>query len=85
MMRGDARRAAPELGDEEAYQRAAAPRRSADQSGTVATRLSQPFAKAGLDVRRPSEAANRLLAVLDQLTPEDSGGFFDYSGARISW
>ena len=55
------------------------------QPGTVATRLSQPFAKAGLDVRRPSEAANRLLAVLDQLTPEDSGGFFDYSGARISW
>ena len=32
MMRGDARRAAPELGDEEAYQRSAAPRRSADQS-----------------------------------------------------
>ena len=53
--------------------------------GTVATRLSQPFSKVGLEVRRPSEAATRLLEVLDRLAPEDSGGFFDYSGARIPW
>ena len=53
--------------------------------GTVATRLSQPFGKAGLDVRAPSEGATRLLRVLDQLPPDDSGGFFDYSGARVPW
>jgi NAD(P)-dependent dehydrogenase (short-subunit alcohol dehydrogenase family) len=53
--------------------------------GTVATRLSRPFAKAGLEVRRPSEVATRLLTVLDQFAPDDSGGFFDYSGARIPW
>jgi NAD(P)-dependent dehydrogenase (short-subunit alcohol dehydrogenase family) len=53
--------------------------------GTVATPLSQPFGKAGLDVRAPSEGATRLLRVLDQLPPDDSGGFFDYSGARVPW
>ena len=53
--------------------------------GTVATGLSRPFSKVGLEVRRPSDAAKGLLAVLDQLAPDDSGGFFDYSGARIPW
>ena len=45
--------------------------------GTVATALSAPFAKRGLNVREPAEAALNLLGVLDQLTPAQSGGFFD--------
>lgn len=53
--------------------------------GTTATRLSQPFAKTGLVVRTPGEAAQRLLAVLDGLTPGDTGGFFDYSGSKLPW
>ncbi len=53
--------------------------------GTTATRLSQPFAKKGLVVRTPGEAAKRLLALLDGLTPEDSGGFFDHSGSKLPW
>lgn len=53
--------------------------------GTVATRLSAPFAKAGLDVMTPEVAASRLLSVAERLEPEDSGGFFDYRGAAIPW
>lgn len=53
--------------------------------GTVATALSQPFAKTGLDVRTPSVAADDLLAVIAKLTPEDSGGFFDQRGDVIPW
>lgn len=51
--------------------------------GTVATGLSQPFAKTGLDVQTPAEAAARILMVLGTLTPADSGGFFDYLGNPI--
>jgi NAD(P)-dependent dehydrogenase (short-subunit alcohol dehydrogenase family) len=51
--------------------------------GTVASPLSQPFAKAGLDVQPPEVAAERLLAVLGALSPEQSGGFFDHQGAPI--
>jgi NAD(P)-dependent dehydrogenase (short-subunit alcohol dehydrogenase family) len=53
--------------------------------GTVATRLSSPFAKAGLDVVAPEIAAARLLSVVERLDPKDSGGFFDYRGASIPW
>ncbi len=53
--------------------------------GTVDTPLSQPFAKAGLTVRPPSVAASELLAVLDSLTPAQSGGFFDYRGQALPW
>ena len=53
--------------------------------GTVATALSAPFGKAGLEVRPPAEAAARMLAVLDALGPADSGGFFDYRGAALPW
>ena len=27
----------------------------------------------------------QLLAVLDQLTPSDSGGFFSWDGSRLPW
>ena len=53
--------------------------------GTVATALSAPFAKAGLEVRPPQEAAQRLLAVLEQLGAADSGGFFNHDGTPLPW
>ena len=53
--------------------------------GTVDTPLSAPFAKAGLVVRPPAEAASQMLAVIDALTPAQSGGFFDYRGRELPW
>jgi NAD(P)-dependent dehydrogenase (short-subunit alcohol dehydrogenase family) len=53
--------------------------------GTVATDLSAPFQR-GVKPDRlftPDFAAGRLLAVLDGLTPADSGGVFAWDGARI--
>ena len=52
--------------------------------GTVSTRLSQPFA-AGLTTMTPSQAAAMLLAVVDDLRPEQTGGFFAYDGKPIEW
>ncbi len=51
--------------------------------GTVDTALSQPFAKAGLKVRPPQEAAEDLLWVLDRLTPSNTGSLVDYRGQRL--
>ncbi|MDP2263516.1 MAG: SDR family NAD(P)-dependent oxidoreductase [Hydrogenophaga sp.] len=53
--------------------------------GTVDTGLSQPFAKTGLQVRPPAEAAAELLAVLDGLTAADTGGFRDHRGQVVPW
>ncbi|MGZ0189336.1 MAG: SDR family oxidoreductase [Alphaproteobacteria bacterium] len=53
--------------------------------GTVATPLSDPFTKSGLNVCAPEAAANDLLNVIDRLTPEMSGGFFDHNGHEIPW
>jgi NAD(P)-dependent dehydrogenase (short-subunit alcohol dehydrogenase family) len=53
--------------------------------GTVDTRLSAPFSKAGLDVQSPDVAAERLLAVISRLGPGDTGGFFDHRGKRVPW
>lgn len=53
--------------------------------GTVATGLSAPFAKTGLDVQSPAVAATRLLAVLDGLSAADSGGFFNHDGSALPW
>ena len=53
--------------------------------GTVETRLTSPFSKAGLDVQSPEIAAGRLLAVIDKLGPGDSGGFFDHRGDDVPW
>ena len=53
--------------------------------GTVATRLSAPFAKAGLDLQTAEEAADRLLDVIERLAPASTGGFFDYKGAPVPW
>ena len=51
--------------------------------GTVATDLSQPFAKTGLNVRPASEAASDLLGVLAALTPADTGCLIDYQGQKL--
>ena len=53
--------------------------------GTVDTGLSQPFAKTGLTIRSPDEAAAEILAVIDALTPEQSGGFWDHHGCAVPW
>jgi NAD(P)-dependent dehydrogenase (short-subunit alcohol dehydrogenase family) len=51
--------------------------------GTVATPLSDPFGKAGLEVQTPEQAAARLLAVMEGLTPAENGLFFDHHGKPI--
>jgi NAD(P)-dependent dehydrogenase (short-subunit alcohol dehydrogenase family) len=51
--------------------------------GTVDTPLSAPFAKAGLNLQSPEQAAMRLLQVVKGLSAADSGGFFDHMGERI--
>lgn len=53
--------------------------------GTVATPLSSPFVKAGLDVQTPDQAAGRLIDVIDRLPPGSNGGFFDHRGAPVPW
>lgn len=53
--------------------------------GTVDTGLSGDFAKRGLTVRKPADAAALLIDVIDQLRAEHSGGFFDYRGEPLPW
>ena len=53
--------------------------------GTVATGLSAPF-RGNVSAERlfaPGDAARHLLAVIDKLTPADSGGFFAWNGQSI--
>lgn len=53
--------------------------------GTVDTALSEPFQSNVPDrqLTKPSQAAENLLSVIDGLTPEDSGGHFDWKGEAI--
>lgn len=52
--------------------------------GTVATGLSDPFA--GQRDRFSTEhSATQMLAVLDGLSPQDTGHLFAYDGSRIPW
>ena len=53
--------------------------------GTVASNLSAPFAKTGLDVQTPAQAAASILTALKNLTPEQSGHFLDHQGKEIPW
>ncbi len=53
--------------------------------GTVRTQLSDPFGKDGLEVQTPLTSAARLLGVIDGLSAEQSGGFFDHLGLPIPW
>ena len=53
--------------------------------GTVDTPLSEPF-QGNLpegQLTAPADAASNLLRVLGDLSPEDSGGVFDWKGERI--
>ncbi len=52
--------------------------------GTVETALGPQY-RAGHPSITPTQSAAALLAVLDRLTPADSGGFFDWKGERIPW
>jgi NAD(P)-dependent dehydrogenase (short-subunit alcohol dehydrogenase family) len=53
--------------------------------GTTDTPLSAPFGKEGLYVRSPAESAANLLDTIDRLGPDDTGGFFDDTGAALPW
>ncbi len=53
--------------------------------GTVATPLSDSFAKTGLDVLTPAQSAQHLLSVIDQLDTDATGGFFDWRGDQVPW
>ena len=52
--------------------------------GTVATRFTARY-QASHPTIPPEEAAARLIATLDALTPAQSGGFYDNRGAVIRW
>ena len=53
--------------------------------GTVESALSKPYAKGGLTVRTPAEAARRLLETIEGLRVDASGGFFACDGGRLEW
>lgn len=56
------------------------------QPGTVRSSLTAPVIGADApDALAPLDAVRRLLAVLDRLGPQDTGGFFANDGARIPW
>jgi NAD(P)-dependent dehydrogenase (short-subunit alcohol dehydrogenase family) len=52
--------------------------------GTVDTALTAAHAGGHATVT-PATAAQNLLAVLDRLTPAQTGGFFDWKGETIPW
>jgi NAD(P)-dependent dehydrogenase (short-subunit alcohol dehydrogenase family) len=52
--------------------------------GTVATALSAPF-RSAQEVSSPETAAQHLLGVIDQLSPQDSGQLFSWDGSRIDF
>ena len=52
--------------------------------GTVSTPLTAKYAGNHPTVT-PDQAAENLLAVLANLTPADTGGFFDWQGKTIPW
>ena len=52
--------------------------------GTVSSALSKPFR--GAEIGRPADqAAAELLALIDRLTPADTGRFIAYDGAPLPW
>lgn len=52
--------------------------------GTVATPLTAAYA-AGHPAVPPETAARNLLSVLANLTPAETGGFFDWQGKAVPW
>ena len=53
--------------------------------GTVDTPLSRPFAKRGLTVRPPDEAAAEIVTLLRAMDAEANGRFFSYTGEELPW
>ena len=53
--------------------------------GTVATKLSKPFSKAGLRLLTPDEAAAKIWKVIEKLESSDTGKFFDNEKRSIPW
>ena len=51
--------------------------------GTVATKLSEPFAKTGLNVRTANHAAGELLAAISGLSVRDTGCLVDCQGHKL--
>ena len=49
----------------------------------MATPLSAPFVKSGLEVQTTEQAADRLLDTIDRLRLDSSGGFFDHHGEAV--
>jgi NAD(P)-dependent dehydrogenase (short-subunit alcohol dehydrogenase family) len=52
--------------------------------GTVASAFTAKYLGRHPSVD-PSAAADNLAAVMDRLRPQDTGGFFDYTGATVEW
>lgn len=52
--------------------------------GTVATPLTQAYADRHPTIT-PQRSALALLAVIDRLTPQDNGSFWDWRGERVPW
>jgi NAD(P)-dependent dehydrogenase (short-subunit alcohol dehydrogenase family) len=52
--------------------------------GTVATKFTEKYLGRHPAVP-PADAAAHLLAVMDSLTPAQSGHFFDWAGAEVPW
>jgi len=52
--------------------------------GTVATAFTEKYLGRHPSVS-PEEAARNLLGVIDGLTPDETGRFFDWQGERVPW
>ena len=52
--------------------------------GTVETKFTEKYASNHSTVPAP-DAAENLLSVLDGLTPQDTGKFFDWQGKEVPW
>lgn len=52
--------------------------------GTVATEFTAKYAASHKTVPA-DQAAQNLLRVIAALTPDDTGGFFDWQGKRVAW
>lgn len=53
--------------------------------GHVESELSAPFGSGGNPTLAADDAAERLMAVLDGLSADATGGFFDHAGEAIRW
>jgi NAD(P)-dependent dehydrogenase (short-subunit alcohol dehydrogenase family) len=53
--------------------------------GTVATALSAPFSSTAHPPVSPDFAAERLLGVIDRVTPADNGQMLDHTGLPLPW